>query len=309
MEAQTGNSHLKIPIQVNYRDDYLRAALANDRAISWRFVREPAGRWYAIATVEVQPAEVVTSRMGGCVGMDLNDKHIAVSVIDRFGNPVAQRTIPMDFRGMTADKRLSLLRQAIATIIWLCQGLHLPLAHEKLDFVKKKLKNNGKQHNELLHRMPTAIIAQVIASACIRGGVEQISVGPAYTSMIGVKYVGYGYSGHHGAAVVIARRAIGFSNSRKGERVAFRDPASLAEGFIFKRGEHRFSAWRRHSTRLGVLKRKARVALQAKDGCSKSTMTVPTSSSRRATRDSAQAPLLGPACIKGKSRETERVAI
>ena len=166
---------------------------------------------------------------------------------------------------MPADKRLSLVRQFVAVIIALCQDLHVPLAHEKLDFGKKKLKNNGKPHNELLHRMPTALLAQVIASACLRGGVEQIPANPAYTSMIGVNYTGYGYSGHHGAAVVIARRAIGLSCGKKGERVAFRDPASRAEGFIIKRGEHRFSAWRRHHTRLGDLKRKARVARQAKD--------------------------------------------
>src|ERR1700681_3124921 len=48
MEAQTGKSHLKIPVQVSYRDDYLRAAIASDRSIAWRFVREDR-RWYAIA--------------------------------------------------------------------------------------------------------------------------------------------------------------------------------------------------------------------------------------------------------------------
>ena len=131
------------------------------------------------------------------------------------GNPIEKRTIPLDLRGMTADKRLSLIRQTIAAIITLCQVLHLPLAHEILDFGKKKLANNGKTHNELLHGMPTAILAQVIASACLRGGVEDIPVKPAYTTIIGAKYVGYGYSGHHAAAVVIARRAIGFSCAKK----------------------------------------------------------------------------------------------
>ena len=265
MESQTGSSHLKIPLQVSYHAEYLRAAITRDQPIAWRFVHESAGRWYAIATVEVQPAELTTTRAAGCVGIDLNDRHIAVAVIDRFGNPVEKRTIPMDLRDMAADKRLSLVRQAVAIIIALCQDLHVPLAHEILNFSKKKLKNNGKRHNELLHRVPTAMLAQVIASACLRGGVEQLPVSPAYTSMIGVKYTGYGYSGHHGAAVVIARRAIGFSCDKKGERVAFRDPASHAEGFIIKRGEHRFSAWRRHHTRLGDLKRKAQVAPQAKD--------------------------------------------
>jgi hypothetical protein len=130
METRTGKSHLSIPLQVNYRADYLRAAIASDQAIAWRFVREEE-RWYAIATVEAQPA-----------------------VIDRFGNPVDKRTIPTDLRGMPACKRLSLLRQAIAAIITLCQELQLPLAHEKLDFGNKKLANNGKKPNELLYMMP-----------------------------------------------------------------------------------------------------------------------------------------------------------
>ena len=269
MEAKSGKSHLAIPLQVNYRAEYLLGAIDSDQAITWRFVREE-GRWYAIATVEAQPAKIVTSKAGGCVAIDLNARHIALAIVDRYGNPIEKRTIPLDLRGMTADKRLSLIRQTIAAIITLCQVLHLPLAHEILDFGKKKLANNGKTHNELLHGMPTAILAQVIASACLRGGVEDIPVKPAYTTIIGAKYVGYGYSGHHAAAVVIARRAIGFSCAKKGERVAFRDPASQAEGFKLKRGEHRFRAWRRHSARLGDLKRKARVALQAKDGRCKS---------------------------------------
>jgi hypothetical protein len=68
---------------------------------------------------------------------------------------------------MTADKRLSMVRQAIAAVITLCQVLHLPLAHENLDSSKRKRQNNGKRHDELLHRKPTAILAQVIASACL----------------------------------------------------------------------------------------------------------------------------------------------
>src|ERR1700681_2857217 len=64
-------------------------------------------------SVEVQPAAVITSASAGCVAVDLNDKHIAVAVIDRCGNPVAKRTIPMDLRGMPADKRLSLVRQSV----------------------------------------------------------------------------------------------------------------------------------------------------------------------------------------------------
>ena len=299
METTTGRSHLSIPLQVSYRADYLRGAIACDQAITWRFVREDE-RWYAIATVEARPAEVVTAKSTGCVGIDINAKHVALAVVDRFGNPIEKRTIPMDLRGMPADKRLSLLRQMVAAIVTLCQELHLPLAHEKLDFGKKKLANNGKKLNELLHMMPTAILAQVIASACLRGGVEELPVSPAYTSMIGVKYVGYGYSGHHGAAVVIARRAIGFSCKKKGERVAFRDPASRAEGFILKRGEHRFSAWRRHTTRLGDLKRQARVAPQAKDGRSKSIMTVAHFILDSGQKRSALAPLMGSACHEGE---------
>jgi hypothetical protein len=224
-----------------------------------------------------------------------------LAVIDRFGNSVDKRTIPMDLRGMPACKRLSLLRQAIAAIITLCQELQRPLAHEKLDFGNKKLANNDIKPNELLNMMPTAILAQVIVSACLRGGVEELPVGPAYTSMIGAKYAGYGYSGHHGAAVVITRRAVGFSCQKKGERVAFRDPASRAERFILRRGEHRFSAWRRHTTRLGVLKRKARAAPQAKDGRSKSTRTVTHFILESGQKRSALAPLPGSACHEGEA--------
>jgi hypothetical protein len=47
MESQTGSSHLKIPLQVSYHAEYLRSAIACDKAIAWRFMHESAGRWYA----------------------------------------------------------------------------------------------------------------------------------------------------------------------------------------------------------------------------------------------------------------------
>ena len=112
--------------------------------------------------------------------------------------------------------------------------------------------------------MPTALLAQVIVAACLRAGAERIPVNPAYTSMIGVKYEGYGYSSHHGAAVVIARRAIGFSCSKKGERVAFRDSCLPRLRVLFSSAASTDLA---HGDAtppgLGDLKRKARVAPQA----------------------------------------------
>ena len=131
--------------------DQVAARLVCAIKIIERIEKEPASgartkqSAFVLQTVEVQPAEVATSQLGGCVGLDLNDRHLAWAVIDRFGNPVDKRTIPMDLRRLSATKRLSLVRQASAVVIPLCRNLHVPSAHEKLDFTKKTLKDNGKK--------------------------------------------------------------------------------------------------------------------------------------------------------------------
>ena len=92
----------------------------------------------------------------------------------------------MDLRGMPVDKRLSLLRQMASAIV--CQELHLPLAHEELDFGEKKLANNGKKHNGLLPMIITAIISPKGTHLGLPAEWHKgTPVSPAYTSMIAVK--------------------------------------------------------------------------------------------------------------------------
>lgn len=110
-------------------------------------------------------------------------------MIDNFGNPIDKRSMPIGLRGLSATKRRSLVRQAIA--IQLCLDLHLPPAHEKLDFAKKTLQDNGK-------RQKRAVTPEVDGAAC-PGSTKDTVVAATL-----------------GAAIVIARRAIGFQLQQSG---------------------------------------------------------------------------------------------
>ena len=141
-------------------------------------------------------------QLAGCVGLDLNDRALALAVMA--GSATRPTGAPSRWTGAGCPPtgRLSLVRQAIAVVIPLCRDLHVPLAHEKLDFTKKQSKDNGKKQ-KLAVTQDTDDAAR---------------------------------PGHRFGLPARRCRA---------------DPGASSLHIDDRRGEHRFSAWRRHTTRLG----------------------------------------------------------
>ncbi|BDG60475.1 IS200/IS605 family accessory protein TnpB-related protein [Caldinitratiruptor microaerophilus] len=227
-------------VRFAYGQDVLGAALAAGQAISYRFVRKD-GTWYLYATTERMPAPVVTHRQAGAVGVDLNPGLVAVAEIDRSGNPVGTRHIPLQIQGRRREQVLATLGEAVADVVAWAKAAGKPVVVERLDFRTKKarLREVSDRHARRLSHFAYACFHALLLSRAEREGVEVITVNPAFTSVIGkVKFMArYGLSPHAAAAVAIARRGLRF-----GERLRSGNARPLPAR---NRGRHVWSDWRR----------------------------------------------------------------
>jgi len=96
-------------------------------------------------------------------------------------------------------------------VVDIAKALGKPIAAENLDFGKDRLDTN-KKFNRMASNFPFKKIVEAVTRRAIKESVGVKPVWPAHTSTIGYwKYMRrYGIIIHHAAALVIARRAIGF---------------------------------------------------------------------------------------------------
>jgi IS605 OrfB family transposase len=227
-------------IRFPYGQEVIDAALSAGQAISYRFVRKDCV-WYLFATTERPRAEWVTSRVAGALGVDLNPDRVAVGEVDRFGNPLCVRDIPIQVQGRRKEQVLSALGDAVADIATWARTSGKPVVVERLDFRAKKarLRDVSDRHARKLSHFAYAAFHALLVSRAAREGVEVIEVNPAYTSVMGkVKFMArYGLSPHGSAAVAIARRGLGF-----GGRLRSGNARPLPAR---NRGRHVWSDWGR----------------------------------------------------------------
>ena len=65
------------------------------------------------------------------------DNSIVVDNIDRFGNPICKKTIPLNLYGKTKEQSLALIGDACAQVVNHAEQTLKPLILEDLDFQKK----------------------------------------------------------------------------------------------------------------------------------------------------------------------------
>lgn len=108
-------------------------------------------------------------------------------------------------------RRTYLLGVLAAVVVGIAKDLGKPLAVENLDFGKDRLDTN-KRFNRMAANFPFDKTIKAVTRRAFKEGVGIKPVWPAHTSTIGCwKYMRrYGILVHHAAAMVIARRAIGF---------------------------------------------------------------------------------------------------
>lgn len=245
LAGQYGTHVVISGLRFPYGQEVIDAAFAAGQAVSYRFVRKD-GAWYVHATTERPAAERVTHRQAGALGVDLNPHLVAAAEIDRFGNPVAARHIPVRIEGRRKEQVLAALGDAVADVVAWAKSAGKPIVIERLDFQEKKarLREASPRYARMLSHFAYSSFHALLRSRAEREGVEVMEVNPAFTSVIGkVKFMArYGLSPHTAAAVAIARRGLRF-----GERLRSGTARPLPAR---NRGRHVWSDWRRVAQRL-----------------------------------------------------------
>ncbi len=238
--AKKYGKHIMVPtVTYPYGQEYIEQALLRGQAITHRFVRGEKG-WYLYSSFDIPQRETVTGKPQeiGCIGVDANEKEIAVSETDRFGNLVWHTTYPACIKDRTTEQTKATYGDICVGIIDRSIKTGKPVAHETLDFEKKKasLKEQGVTYARMLSGFAYSTFLNMLDRRAFKAGVGVLSVNPAYTSVIGRNnYMShYGISLHEAAALAIARRVQGYSESPIPGRTASPLPVRNREEHIWK---------------------------------------------------------------------------
>ena len=261
--------HIVVPlVRYSYGQDIIDQALANNQAITHRFVRKDKS-WYVHTTVEIsRPPQVsFKPREIGCIGVDINEKEVAASETDRFGNLIWSKTYPACVKDRSTGQTMATYGDICALIVDRAVKTGKPIGHETLDFRKKKasLKEQGVGYARMLSGFAYGSFLSLLDRRACKSGIRVYSVNPAYTTVIGkINYLSrYGLTSHEAAAFVIARRVQGYSESPAPARTASPLPAR-------NRGEHVWKFWVRlkgSGAWGGMHRLPGRRPLQGSTGC------------------------------------------
>jgi IS605 OrfB family transposase len=224
---------LLCPVAFSYRGDEV-AAQATTGAVRYDIAFAPEnGRWYLDASWQCPPQAFPTiDQLRGhrVLAVDVNAGHLAAMVVDPSGNPLGcPLTVPLTLAGLPAATRDGHLRQAISELLTTARDSGCrAIVIENLDFAEARelgrehsgrrpsRGRKGRSFRRLVAGIPTAKFRQLLVQMATNTGVAVIAVDPAYTSRWGaehwlgsLKEISADASGHHAAALVIARRGLG----------------------------------------------------------------------------------------------------
>ncbi len=236
-----GRYRLSAPVGFSYRGDEV-AAQAPSGAVRYDISHDPArGRWYIDASwtaAPAPPAPLDQLRQHPVLAVDLNHGHLAAWAITPDGNPAGPPvTIPIDLAGLPSATRDGRLRAAISSLTRLARQLGCrAVVIEDLDFADPREQGReragsrpsrgrrGRGFRRLVSGIPAGKFRDRLAQMTSNAGLAVIVVDPAYTSRWGrehwlVPLQDHSHpvpaSGHHAAAVVIGRRALGHRARRR----------------------------------------------------------------------------------------------
>lgn len=211
---------LKFEVAGQRKHDLIYALEANKPVTVQIFRREhKEDQWYIHLSTYLQAVPYISSLKNGCLGIDLNAQTIDVVYIKRDGNlesiegkfTLFSFPIPTGTSGQVAAK----LRDIVVEIVRIAQSYQCPIACENLDFSKKKaqLRHCSKRYSRMLSGFVYEKFRAFLVARAEKYGIEVIFKNPFATSTIGmIKYMPkYGLNSAYAAAMVIARRALGFN--------------------------------------------------------------------------------------------------
>ena len=148
----------------------------------------------------------------GCIGVDINQNHLAISETNCQGNIIKSYDSHFDATG-TVHQNINDISLSVKKLISIAKKSNKSIVIEKLDFSKKRQELRAginQKKNVQLSSFCYAKIKSLIKARAEDAGIEIIEVNPAYTSVIGrAKYSKrLGISVHRAAAYAIARRGM-----------------------------------------------------------------------------------------------------
>jgi hypothetical protein len=255
-----GRYQLSCPVEFSYRGGEV-AAQAASGAVRYDISCDPVrGRWYIDASWKAAPSPAPALgelRAAPVLAVDLNHGHLAGWVVTPDGNPAGPPvTIPLALAGLPASQRDGRLRAAISALVRLarehcCRAVVI----EDLDFADARQQGReraggrpsrgrrGRGFRRLVAGIPTGKFRDRLVQMAANAGLAVIVADPAYTSRWGAEHwlaplqervSPVPASGHHAAAVVIGRRALGHRARRRagviggGQRTSRRGAAPRA---------------------------------------------------------------------------------
>lgn len=186
------------------------------KAMNHRFLKTEHGL-YLHTTVSIETVDIKSKKQNGTIGVDFNVNFVSIAIIDRFGNPIEQKKVIYEMYNRSTNYISNNLSLAIKEIVTIANKREIPICIEDLNFKKSKLFLNNKnvKYRKMLSHFPYKKFMDKMEVRCIKDGIKLTKVNPANTSKNGKKYTKrYGISSHHGAAVIIGRRGLGFSDKR-----------------------------------------------------------------------------------------------
>ena len=219
LEAKYGE-YVEIPINLNgYGDKEIRQAWACGQAITYRIIQHKYGVWQVHITVDVYRPITSDSVMLGCIGVDLNINSVAWCKVNADGNPKRFGDIKFNLHSLSYNQTEAVLASVVTELTTASLAFKCPIVIEELDFDAKKAQlNNGAKHkryNRMISGFAYNRFYELLSSRCFKLGIKLITVNPAYSSLIGMaKFMStYGMNSGCSAALVLARRAMNYSES------------------------------------------------------------------------------------------------
>jgi IS605 OrfB family transposase len=217
--------YIELFFTLNYEVEYIKKVIQNNlngvnkSALTYRVSKVKNNKkrhnQYTIAVTFDEEKRFVKQSQDfwlGCVGVDINQEHLAICETNHQGNYVASCNEEFDVT-QTSFQNINSLTLAVKNLIVKAKATGKPIVMEKLDFVKKKasLKSGyNKRRNVQLSSFAYSKIKYLIQARAADAGIEVIEVNPAYTSVIGKAKYSHrlGVSIHQAAAFAIARRGM-----------------------------------------------------------------------------------------------------
>ena len=206
-----GRCHFK------YMSKELRKVLMDKSSPVTVSVIRKNGRYYLHVSITLQYTSetICTRKEYGAIGIDFNKGMLAIAETDQAGNlkNVFQKKFPFGKGGKTKAKLSKILSDICSYAI--DKGKDIVIEDLK-NFKKKKAKigkaktEQGKEYNNMLHKLPYSTYSQLIEDMCFKRKISLVKINPYNTSKIARQKFckRMSLNIHSGAAYVIARRGM-----------------------------------------------------------------------------------------------------